>query len=89
MYLGDILTHDWFDADIIYLSALLFPVELLNQIVMLFPKLKTGTRIICLKEIENITDLAFLELYATIRLKMTWGIQQVYYYKIIESATSV
>ena len=74
------MTHDWFDADIIYLSALLFPDELLTEIADLFPRLKKGTRIICLK---LIVERPFLELYATIRVKMTWGIQLVFYYRTV------
>ena len=41
---------------------------------------KKGTRVISLKEIPQ---RPFLEMYATIKVKMTWGIQLVFYYKVI------
>ncbi len=65
------LVHDWTDADIIYLSAVCFSDELVAGVADLFTRVKKGTRVISLKVIP---ERDFLELYATIKVKMTWGI---------------
>ena len=74
------LKFDWSDADIIYLSAVCFSDELVAGVADLFTKVKKGTRVISLKEIPA---RPFLELYATIKVKMTWGVQLVFYYRVI------
>ena len=51
IYQGDMLKHDWNDADIIYLSAVLFSDALVASITELFNHLKKGTRVISLKEL--------------------------------------
>ena len=80
IYTGDMLVHDWSDADIIYLSAVCFSDELVAGVTDLFTRVKKGSRVISLKAIP---DRPFLELYATIKVKMTWGIQLVFYYRTI------
>ena len=74
------LQFDWYEADIIYLSAVCFSEQLVNGVTDLFERTKKGTRIISLKEIP---ERPFLELFATIKVKMTWGIQLVFYYRVI------
>jgi len=65
------LVHDWSDADIIYLSAVCFSDELVAGVADLLTRVKKGTRVVSLKEIP---DRPFLELYAAIKVKMTWGL---------------
>ena len=74
------LQFDWFDADIVYLSAVCFSDALVAGVADLFNKLKKGSRVISLKQIP---DREFLLLYATIKVKMTWGLQLVYYYRVV------
>ena len=80
VYQGDMLAHDWFDADIIYLSALCFGKELIERIAELFGRLKRGTRIISLKELP---ERPYLNLYAAIKIRMSWGLQLAFFYKIV------
>lgn len=48
---GDILSHDWYDADLIYLSAVCFSEELVIKVTdLLITRVKPGTRIISLRE---------------------------------------
>jgi len=68
---GDMLEIDWFDADIIYFSSVCFPDSLVDGCCDLMTKLKPGTRIISLKPLP---DRAYLELYATLKVRMTWGL---------------
>lgn len=68
---GDMLVHNWYDADIIYLSAVCFSDALVSGVADLFLRTKKGTRIISLKEIPV---RPYLELFATIKVKMTWGL---------------
>lgn len=46
----------------------------------MFERVKKGTRIISLKEVP---ERDYLMLYATINVKMTWGIQLVFYYRVV------
>ena len=46
---GDIRVEDWLDADIIYLSAVLYSDDLLEKTTARMADLKKGTRIITLK----------------------------------------
>lgn len=78
---GDILDFDWYDADIIYLSALCFPAELIAKIADLLPRAKRGTRVISLKQFPS--RPSYLELFACIRVKMSWGVQPVFYYRVV------
>ena len=71
IYQGDMLKFDWSDADIIYLSSVVFPEELIEGLADLFKQVKKGTRIMSLKEFP---ERSFLTLYATIKVKMNWGI---------------
>lgn len=73
------LIHDWTDADIIYLSAVCFSDALVSGVADLFESCKKGTRVISLKEIPA---RPFLELFAAIKVKMTWGLQLVFYYRV-------
>lgn len=77
---GDLLKVDWSGADIIYVSSVCFPEELLKGILDRFELLKSKTRIISLKEFPK---REFVELYAVIKVKMTWGLQYVYFYNKI------
>ena len=73
------LKHDWSDADIIYLSVFCLPDALVSDVADLFESCKMGTRVISLKEIPV---RSFLELFATIKVKMTWGLKSVFYYRV-------
>ena len=74
------LKFDWFDADIIYLSAVCFSDQLVAGVTDLFTRVKKGTRVISLKELPQ---RDFITLFASVKVKMTWGLQLVFYYKVI------
>ena len=57
---------DWLDADIIYLSAVLYSDDLLASTSERLIKLKKGARIICLKMLP---EKPYLELYSVIKAK--------------------
>lgn len=65
------MTHDWFDADIIYLSAVCFSDELVAKVADLCANLKKGSRIISLKEIPGRDHL---KNFANVKVKMSWGV---------------
>jgi hypothetical protein len=73
----NILTTDFSDGDILYISSLCFPEPLLEQISDLCEKCKPGTRIMGLKEMSR---RPFLKLTAVITVRMTWDWQDVYVY---------
>ena len=77
---GDILKYDWFDADIIFIAAVCFPDFLLTGIAEQCENLKKGSRVISLKELPK---KPFLEEYANIRAKYSWGTQITYYYLVV------
>ena len=77
---GDILSFDWFDADIIYLSAVCFSEELLEQVTDLLQRVKAGTRILSLRPLG---DRPYIELYASVEVKMSWGGGRVFYHRTI------
>ena len=62
------------------MSAVCFSDALVASVADLLTQVKKGTRIISLK---TVPDRDYLELYATIKVKMTWGIQLVYYYRVV------
>ena len=67
---GDILTYDWFEADIVFIAAVCFPDFLTTGIADLCEKLKKGTRVISLKELPK---KPYLQEYSSIKVKMSWG----------------
>ena len=71
---------EWFDADIIYLSAVCFSDELIRGVTDLIDRCKKGTRVISLKELPA---RGYLKLYAAIKVKMTWGLQLAFYYTVV------
>ena len=77
---GDMLQFDWYDADIIYLSAVCFSDALVSGVTDLFLRVKKGTRVISLKQLPG---RPHLDLFATIKVKMTWGLQLVFYYRVV------
>ena len=77
---GDIVAFDWFDADIIYLSAVCFSEELVEQVADLLNNVKAGTRIISLRPLEQ---RPFLEQYASVEVKMSWGSGRIFYHRTI------
>lgn len=74
---GDILTVDWSDADLVYISSLCFPETLLTEIAVRMENLKPGARILTLKAF--LPSSSFLLLH-TAKAKMTWGSASVYLY---------
>ena len=77
---GDILSHDWFDADLIYLNAIFSP-EFLEQVADLSSNLKKGARLIV--QFKTLPERAHLLLFASIEVTMSWGLGRVFYYKTI------
>ena len=77
---GDILKSDWSDADIIFTNSPLFPDTLIDGIADLSAKLKKGTRIISLKELPK---RDYLEGYASMKVKMSWGNQITFFYRVV------
>ena len=77
---GDMLEVDWFDADIIYFSSVCFADNLVDGVMDLLAKVKNGTRIISLKTLPT---RKYLQNFATMRVRMTWGLHQVSYYRKI------
>ena len=75
---GDMLSIDWFDADIIFFSSVCFPDFLIDGTLDLFEKLKPGTRIISLKTLPT---RPYLENYANLKVRFSWGLHQVTYYR--------
>ena len=59
------------DADIIYLSAVLYSADLLATTAERLVNLKKGTRIICLKPLP---EKPYIEEYAVIKAKQGWGL---------------
>ena len=74
---GDILKTDWSDADILYISSVCFPDVLYDGIADLCEKLKTGTKIVTLKEIP---ERPYFSLQAVLKIRMTWGRQNTFVY---------
>jgi len=74
------LQADWFDADIIYFSSVCFPDFLIDGVMDLLVNVKSGTRLISLKPLPH---RDYLEVYATLKVRMTWGLHQVMYYRRI------
>jgi len=77
---GDILNYDWFDADLIYLSAVCFSEELCIKVADLLTRVKKGTRILSLRPIP---ERDYLEMFSTIEAKMSWGQGRIYYYRVV------
>lgn len=75
---GDMLQVDWYEADIIFFSSVCFPDFLIDGTLDLFEKLKSGTRIISLKTLPT---RLYLEKYASLKVRMTWGLHIVVYYR--------
>lgn len=77
---GDILTHDWFDADLIYLSAVCFSEELVAKVADLLSNVKKGVRIVSLRPLP---PRDHLHQFASIEAKMSWGLGRVFYSRTI------
>ena len=72
------LEVDWYEADIVFFSSVCFPDFLIDGTLDLFEKLKPGTRIISLKTLPT---RSYLENYASLKVRMTWGLHIVTYYR--------
>ena len=77
---GDILEYDWFEADILFIAAVCYPESLLLGIADRCINLKKGTRVLSLKELPN---KPYLNEYANVSTKFSWGCQTTYFYRII------
>jgi len=75
VYQGDMLQVDWSDADLLYMSSICFPQELMNGVFEKTKLLKKGTKIITLKNFPHNEDF---EVRFNMRVKMTWGRTGVY-----------
>ena len=80
MFQGDILSWDWFDADLIYLSAVCFSEELVEKVADLLIRAKKGCRVISLRELPA---RDYLQEYATFEAKMSWGLGRVHYIRVV------
>jgi precorrin-6B methylase 2 len=77
---GDLLDEDWSDADIVYVSSVCFPEELIDRIVAKMASLKEGARVLaltCLPPCDHLTQRHCL------RVKMTWGKTGIYVYEVL------
>jgi hypothetical protein len=74
------LEVDWFDADIIYFSSVCYPDYLTNGVMDRCVNLKTGARMISLKPLP---ERSYIQMYAMMKVKMTWGLHQVTFYRKI------
>lgn len=75
VYQGDMLQVDWSDADLLYLSSVCFPQELMNGIFEKTKLLKKGTKVITLKNFPPNEDFQVRHYR---KVKMTWGRTGVY-----------
>ena len=71
---GDILKEDWINADVVYISSICFPEELINGIIKKAKGLKNGTRII---SVIQWNDKNFKTIYKG-NIMMTWGITEIF-----------
>lgn len=78
---GDLLNHDYADADIIYISATCFGYSLWEKIIAKLTTLKVGSRIIITtKKIEH----EQFELIKESNRLMSWGLNSVFIYRKIK-----
>ena len=77
---GDMLEVDWFDADIVYFSSVCYPEFLIDGVLDRFVNLKKGSRIISLKPLPM---RPYMEIKASLKVRMSWGLHQVTYYRIV------
>ena len=80
VYQGDIADYDWFDADLIYLSAVCFSEELVTKVCDLLARCKPGTRIMSLRELE---PRDHIQNYAAFDVRMDWGPGRIFYSKTV------
>ena len=73
---GDILDTDWSDADLVYMSSICFPEQLIQKIFERASRLKAGSTIVTLKIIPGFEQ--YFELKAERWFKMSWGSILVY-----------
>lgn len=74
---GDILEIDWSDADLVYISSICFPENVLQRIFERATSLKVGSTLITLKLIPGFEK--YFELKTEKWFKMTWGSILVYF----------
>jgi len=72
---NDILKTDWLNTDILFISSICFPEDLMEKIIEMGKGLKKGTRIISLTEWKN--EKFFKTIYQG-TIKMTWGNPEVF-----------
>ena len=72
---GDMTKIDWSDADVIYISSICFPDELIKELEEKGKYLKKGTKIISLK---NWNQTKMYNVIMNMEVKMTWGKNGVY-----------
>ena len=77
---GNILEYDWYEADILYIAAVCFPIPFLDAIADSLANLKKGARILSLKELPI---KPHLNEYANINTKMSWGCSKAHFYRIV------
>jgi len=73
---GDLRHSDWSEADVVYVASLLFPDDLMAELVTMMTRLRPGSRILSLKEMDS-PDLV---LCAQSWYRMSWDQAKVYMY---------
>ena len=74
---GDILEVDWSGADMLYFSNLCFDEPFIEKVTDLFEKMKSGSRIITLKELP---ERPYLEVKVAFGIRMSWGVTKTWVY---------
>ena len=68
---------DWSAADVLYFSNLCFDDPFIEKVADLSQKMKSGSRIIALKELP---ERPYLEVKAALGIRMSWGVQKTWVY---------
>ncbi|OMJ75708.1 hypothetical protein SteCoe_25082 [Stentor coeruleus] len=77
VFCGDIKTHDWSEADIVYMSSLCFLDDLIEAIFAKSQGMKKGSRVLTLKELPIDSNWALSQYF---RVLMSWGHSDCFLY---------
>ena len=68
---------DWSSADIVFFASVLYPVEVMDGVADKCEYLKTGSRLISLREMPA---RPFYRLDSTCMARFSWGVHEVLFY---------
>ena len=68
---------DWSSADIVFFASVLYPVEVMDGVADKCELLKTGSRLVSLREMPI---RPFLKLQAACMARFSWGVHEVLFY---------